>query len=465
MRSTTALLASLVALVTTTHTHADPEPGWTLYSGLASRNTSLIDLDGNVVQTWSGTFSPGVSVYLVGGGSILRPANDPSLPGPSGGGVGGRIQQIAWDGTMEWDYVLGTSDLRQHHDIRLLPNGNVLAIAWEVRTRAEAIAMGRDPAGLGSEVWSEAILEIRPTGLTTGEVVWAWHAWDHLVQNFDPDLPNFGEPSDHPERIDINFTPNGTDPDWLHFNGLDFNEELDQIIMSCHAFDELWIISRAPDSDGDLLYRWGNPRAYGMGTIADQKFFNQHNTRWIAPGLPGEGNILVYNNGNGRPGGSFSSVEELVPPVNPDGTYTRASGEPFGPDAPDWICDNAGGAMFYSSFISGAQRLPNGNTLVCVGATGRFLELTPDCDIDWEFNEGGAQFRATRIGIRDRRLADLLFCAPDLAEPYGQLDLFDFLAFQNAFDAGDLAADFDDDGELTFFDLLAFQNAFSTGCP
>ncbi len=462
----TRLIAGVCLALAAAGALAEPEPEWTLYTGLGTTQTHLIDLDGAIVKSWSSAYPPGISVYLHDGGSILRAANDFSLPGPAGGGVGGRIQIIAWDGTLEWDYVLAGANHRGHHDYRLLPNGNILAIVWERMTAGEAIAMGRDPATVGAEVWSEGIYEIQRTGPTTGDVVWEWHVWDHLVQDFDPGKPNFGDPADHPEKVDINFIPNGANPDWLHFNGLDYNPELDQIIVSCHAFDELWVFSRDAASSGDLLYRWGNPRAYGRGAVGDQKFFNQHNAQWIDEGLPGAGNILVYNNGNGRPAGAFSSVEELTPPLLPDGTYTLAPAQAYGPAAPTWICDNAGGSTFYSSFISGAQRLPNGNTLVCVGASGEFIELAPDCSVEWDHVAGGSQFRATRIAARDVRLRGLLWCAPDLALPYDQLDFSDIVEFLNQFAGGLPGADLAEPvGVFDFSDVIAYLIAFDAGCP
>ncbi len=457
---------AMLPLILSATAVGEPHPEWTLHTGLGSNQTHLVDLEGATVKTWTSAYPPGISVYLHDDGSIIRAANDFSLPGPTSGGVGGRIQIIAWDGTLEWDYVLAGASHRGHHDFRVLPNGNILAIVWESMAASEAIAMGRNPATVGSEVYSEGIYEIQRTGPTTGDVVWEWHVWDHLVQDFNAALPNFGAPADHPEKIDINFIPNGSNPDWLHFNGLDYNPELDQIIVSCHAFDELWIFSRDEGATGDLLYRWGNPRAYGRGTVSDQRFFNQHNAQWIDEGLPGAGNILVYNNGNGRPEGAFSSVEEFVPPLNMDGTYALAAGEAYAPAAPSWICDNAGGSSFYSSFISGAQRLPNGNTLICVGASGEFIEVAADCSVEWDYVAGGNQFRATRIGARDHRLQGLLWCTADLALPYDTLDFSDVVAFLTAFSAGEPVADLAEPaGSFDFSDVVAFLSAFGAGCP
>ena len=455
------LLSTQAAIVA-----AEPSPEWTLYSNMLTTTTKLIDLDGNVVHEWASDFQPGLDVILLDDGSVLRAGRDDSVLGPTGAGAGGRIQKIAWDGTLEWNYVAATADTRQHHDILALSNGNVLAIIWDRHSAAEAIAMGRDPSNVGFQVLSESVIEIQPTGPTTGVIVWEWNAWDHLVQNFDPTLPNFGEPSDHPERIDINYTPRGgQDSDWLHYNAMDYNPELDQLIMSANGWSEFWIVSHAPGASGDLMYRWGNPQAYGMGTSDDQTLFGQHNPHWIPEGLPGAGNILIYNNGVGRPAGEYSSADEIVLPMNPDGSYHRDSGEAYGPDTVLWTCDNADGDRFYSRIISSAQRLPNGNTLVCVGQAGDFIEVDDSCNVQWAYNDGILQWRAHRVGERDPRVRGLLWCEADLAEPYNQLNFFDVSAFISALGAEDPVADFNNDGQWNFFDVSEFLGAYSAGCP
>ena len=156
---------------------------------------------------------------------------------------------------------------------------------------------------------SEQIIEVQPN-LVTGEatVVWEWRAWDHLIQDADAAKPDFGVISEHPERIDINFLEH-TSNDWLHFNAVDYNEELDQIIISVHRFSEFWIIDHSTTTaeaaestggvygkGGDLLYRWGNPLSYDQGTVDDQKLFRQHNTHWIPDPLADAGKIILFNN-------------------------------------------------------------------------------------------------------------------------------------------------------------------------
>jgi hypothetical protein len=137
---------------------------------------------------------------------------------------------------------------------------------------------------------------------------------------------------------------------------------------------------------GDILYRWGNPLTYGAGTVADRKFFGEHNARWLETGLPGAGHILVFNNGLQRPGGNYSTVDEFIPAVDSTGHYPRPpSGTPFGPASQCWQYAATPASTMYSANLSGAQRLPNGNTLICVGASGSFLEVTPDSQAVWRY--------------------------------------------------------------------------------
>src|SRR5262249_39139673 len=127
---------------------------------------------------------------------------------------------------------------------------------------------------------------------------------------------------------------------------------------------------------GDLLCRWGNPAAYRAGAVKDQKLFGPHNAHWIAKGLPGEGHVLIFNNGMRRTGGAYSSVDEIVLPLNDKGTYDLEKGKAYAPEKLEWTYTAAKKTDFYAAFISGAQRLPNGNTLICSGTNGTVFEVT-----------------------------------------------------------------------------------------
>jgi hypothetical protein len=361
--------------------------------------TWLIDNCGREVHRWTSDATPALSAYLLDDGSLLRPARVSNAF--DAGGSGGRIDRILWDGLLVWSFLYSSDTGHQHHDVHPLPNGNVLVLAWEKHSAAEAIAMGRRPETVVDELWSEKIVELRPTGPSTAAYVWSWRLWDHLIQDQDPLKPNFGNPADHPERVDINYLLDegpATYQDWTHANSVEYREDLDQILLSVRNFHEVWVLDHSTTKaeaasssggnsgkGGDLLYRWGNPQAYGRGTAADQVFFQQHDAAWVPQGYPGQGNITVFNNGKGRPAGAFSSVEEFTPPLNSDGSYSLASGAAYGPETSTWTFVADPPSALNAKNLSGAQRQPNGNTLLCAGATGDAWEVRPDGELVWRY--------------------------------------------------------------------------------
>src|SRR5436190_3841747 len=188
------------------------------------------------------------------------------------------------------------------------------------------------------------------------------------------------------------------EPDWMHVNSVAYNAELDQIALSSPHFCQVWIIDHSTTTEqakghtggrwgkgGDILYRWGNPRDYRSGAKLYQRLFFQHNVHWIPKGLRGEGRLLVFNNGGGRIPEEYSSVDEITPPTDKAGNYIREKRGAFGPSKADWTYTASNKKDFYSFFISGAQRLPNGNTLINSGANGIVFEVTPEAETVWKF--------------------------------------------------------------------------------
>lgn len=374
--------------------------GYTLFAPLGGHESLLINMEGKVVHSWKSANEPANSVFLLPGGDLLRAAKVDEnsrfgIQGPSGG----RVERFSWEGEQTWDFVYSSEKYHQHHDIEPLPNGNVLIIAWDYISREDAIAAGRRPEAMSQDgIWPDKIVEVKQTGPTTGEVVWQWRSWDHLVQDFDSTRRNFGDVAAHPELIDVNILSRPR-TDWMHTNGIAYNADLDQIVISLRAFGEIYVIDHSTTTEeaasgeggrsgmgGDILYRWGNPANYQAGTEAERQLFGQHDARWIAAGRPGSGNITIFNNGSGRPGGDYSSVDELVPPVEKNGTYMLKPGEAFGPSRPLWSYTAPNKSDFYSSFISGAERLPNGNTLICAGAIGEFFEVDRENEVVWRYH-------------------------------------------------------------------------------
>lgn len=395
--------------------------GYTLFSPLNSTKTFLIDMKGRVVQSWKGASTPCSLAYLLPDGNLLRPCHweetrrtiVPGMISPNGG----RIQEFTWDGELVFDMRAPADKFVPHHDIVKLANGNLLVLASERKTAREVSAAGRRVPGA---LRPDLIVEIKPTGKTTWEVVWEWRVWDHLIQDHDNDKPNFGEVAAHPERIDVNFGlgfvaanpaemsklkslgyvggKTDTGEQWNHVNSLDYRADVDQIMLSVRSFSEVWVIDHSTTTaeaagstggrsgkGGDLLYRWGNPVAYHAAPVSAQQFYQQHDAHWIPQGRPGAGNMLVFNNGNRRPGDEHSTVDELVIPMDAAGRYARPASGPYGPDKPAWSHASPNKTDFYSFYVSGAQRLPNGNTLICSGAQGTFFEVTPEGETVWRY--------------------------------------------------------------------------------
>lgn len=377
------------------------QEGYTLFAPFTSTETYLIDIDGHVIRQWSSAETPGTMAYLMPDGHLVRAATtepyDAHFRGAIGGG--GRIEKFDWDGNLVWELDWDNADMLQHHDHKVLPNGNILFIAWEWKSQADILARGRNPAlAAAGALWPDVLIEIQPTGTSGGTVVWEWRFWDHLIQDFDPTKENYGVVGDHPELLDINAGGDDGLLDFNHCNGVDYNPDLDQIALSCRAFSEIYIIDHSTTTaeaaghtggrygrGGDFLYRWGNPEMYRRGTAADKKLFNQHDVQWIPPGSPGAGNLLIFNNGIRRADGNYSSIEEITPPLNAGGTYDINPGEAYGPTATAWQYFGSPRASFLSPIIAGVQRMPNGNTLIGEGTKGNMFEVTPSGTTVWRY--------------------------------------------------------------------------------
>ena len=390
----TKLFGISTKILTRVSSYDEPYEGYTLFGPEYSTYTYLINMDGKIVHTWKSDYIQGFGNYLLENGDLLRLDKFGSDLSFTAGGRAGRVEKFDNKSNLLWEFDYANDDHCSHHDIEPLPNGNVLIIAWESKTKGEAISEGRDPNRLKSNnIWPDHIIEVQPTGFSGGNIVWEWHVWDHLIQDYDPTKENYGVVEDHPELIDLNFGNNNAD--WNHINAVDYNEEFDQILLSAHNFNEIWVIDHSTTTQeaaghiggnsgkgGDLLYRWGNPRAYRAGDASDQQFFGQHGANWIAEGCPGEGNILVFNNGQGR---RYSSVDEIVPPVDNNGDYEYIPGQAYGPDKPIWVYTAENPRDLYSTTLSNPQRLPNGNTLICSANQGLLLEVTQEKEVVWEY--------------------------------------------------------------------------------
>lgn len=410
---------------------AKMQKGYTLFC--ASQETYLIDEDGRVVNEWRSS-RPVFCAYLLPNGNLLRDGSENvEAPCFQAGGAAGFVEEVTWDNEPVWSYAVKPyTSFLAHHDLEPMPNGNVLLLCWERKSKEQALEAGRRPDLIpDGEVWDNLVMELKPDGKGGASVVWK-SMWDHLVQDFDPKRANYGDVAAHPELFDINFCPPGGknacrnrdllesgeranpsqlasfgkkegcktgEKDWLHINSVSYDRVRDLILMSVNIASEVLIIDHSVSTlvstvgqghfggnynrGGDILYRFGNPQVSRQGTCKDQFLFNQHSANFLRGG-PGEGHVLLFNNGR-APDRHWSSIDEydltgrIVPREAPPVITSK--------QAPVWSFGPAIGrkGSFYCTHISGCQRLENGNTLITLGPQGILVEVTSDGEEVWRY--------------------------------------------------------------------------------
>lgn len=364
-------------------------------------NVYLFNNCGEIVHVWEDSinFRPGNTAYLMEDGRLVKTkrGNVVSNDRIWAGGGGATVEILDWDNNLLWSFTLNNDTARLHHDIEVMPNGNILMIGWEIQPREEAIAAGRDSSLLDDgELWTDFVIEVNPV---LDSIVWEWHVWDHIIQDFDSTKANFGVVADHPELLNLNFVQDGG-ANWQHTNAISFNAELNQIVLSSPFLNEIYIIDHSTTSQqaaghvgglgargGDFMYRWGNPQAYDRGTAADQRSFFQHDVHWledfIKPSHPLYGKLILFNNNFSE--GEYSTVSVIDQPWDMyTWSYLMEDGR-WGPDDYEVNFTHPDTSRMYSNGLSSVQLLPNNNYLVCVGSTGYHFEVTPAGEIVWEY--------------------------------------------------------------------------------
>jgi len=331
-------------------------------------------------------------------GRIIKTSRNASLAGDPirAGGAGEKVEIRSWDNDLLWSYTLNDSTQRLHHDIEPLPDGTILMIAWERKTRTEAIAAGRDTSLLGEEIWPDMIIQVNPE---TDQIVWEWHVWDHMIQDFDSSKANFGVVPDHPELIDINIDDDAN-PDWIHSNSIDYDADNQLILLSSPFLSEIMVIDHSTTTNqaagstggnsgrgGDLMWRWGNVANYGQGDSTSQQLWNQHDARWIDdPWLdrfdPLYGQISVFNNQ------VESDISEVNVISNTFDMYDWGYPEDENQFLPMSFLETIRHPVpqrIWSTGLSSSQYLPNSNFLICAGRSGYSCEITPSGEVVWEY--------------------------------------------------------------------------------
>ena len=373
--------------------------GFTLYSKMNNTKAYLLDSAGNVYHEWTFPSNRRTSyaTYMEPGGTLVRSVSGFNSSFFGAAALSVAVQKVDWDGNVVWHFPYSSPNYVMHHDICPLPNGNVLVTAYERKTLAELTQAGCT-ANI-NVMYVEKIMEIEPTDSVSGNIVWEWRVWDHIVQDVDPTKDNYvTNTADYPHKFNINYNPKR---DWMHINGLDYHPELDQILFTARYKGELYVIDKstttaeaAGDTGGNsgrgggLLYRWGNPEAYGATGPRYIDF--AHDAHWIPPGFPFAGHISYFNN-KGAPG-ELTCVDIILPPHN-GYLYQHTPGAPFAPATYTWRHIYSGSA---ANFMGGAQPLENGNFLVTLPSSGHIYEVDQQGNEVWSVTLGGSIPKARR---------------------------------------------------------------------
>jgi len=362
---------------------------------------------------------------------------------------------------------------QHHHDVEPLPNGNILIIVWENKSAEDAYAMGRQVIENAlNQMWSSAILELEPQ---SGEIVWEWHLWDHLIQDVDAELPNYGIISENTQLFDINCgvagtttgEPGGATGDWMHINAVDYNPDLDQIVISSRRQDEIYIIDHSTTTEeaashtggnsgkgGDLLYRWGNPQNYDRGTSLDKILGIPHSVNWIPSGYPGAGHLILFNNVHDEP---FAAVLEIITPIDTFNDYILPGDEPYEPESWEWIYMDG----FMAPLQGGAFRLPNGNTLITLAVEAEIFEVDMDGNKLWTYTYGENEADNYAIARAQKYSMDYLDATllGDINSD-GVLNVLDIVSLVNIILSGetDPLGDVNLDGDINVLDVVILVN-------
>lgn len=338
------------------------------------------------IHTWESTYRSAGRAHLLRDSSVLFCGTDPDAfkfeaDGAGPALVAGRYQIITWDGEVVWDYKYVNKEYCPHHNSEIFyspddPDGMPhLLLICAVMTP-------------DNKIMYDKIVEIKPTGKTTGEILWEWHSWDHIT-----DSPN-GKPGLFDENHRYKGRTKRMGEDWTHSNSISYNAELDQIVLGVKHFSEFIIIDHSTTTQeakgntggkygkgGDILYRWGCPENYGA--TGTKYIKDHHSSAWIPkyfPGttkeVPGGGNVLFLHNTTG-------TAVSVKLPGNGDGFYPKEAGKPFEPSTPEWTAKSN---VLKSPNEGSVQRLPNGNCFVADWYDGKLQEMNSNGSSQWDFS-------------------------------------------------------------------------------
>ena len=421
---TYALIAQQSLMVKTETHYWDSSNAYNGYTLFAAQGTSyLIDMEGHVIHTWAIGSNP----RFTEAGTLL------DAVGPDAANQN-TFKELDWNGNVVWQYTESRSKYHCHDDFVKIYNSKLgdstfIYIANKDLTSAECIAKGCDATQTYTNPQMDAIVEVN----RQGKVIWEWCFFDHVVQDkYSSITSTYGVIKNTAGKINLNLAGYPVQNDWLHCNSIDYNQTLDQIVInSVHgefyvidhgntfvANDSATSITLAASSTGNFLYRFGDPYKYNQDSPPSvapnwekcsagyKQLGASNNIQWIKTGLTGAGYFMVFNNDQNLCEPTTQSyIYEVNPYLNSSGTTTSSYVDPHtagytSVSSPDanlmkekknqskqivWKYSSKNNTSFFSTTGSSAQRLTNGNTLICSSNDGHLFEIAHDTVLVWEY--------------------------------------------------------------------------------
>lgn len=368
--------SAIPSAIPTGVTYYDPARAWNGYVVIpgSDNQTHLIDMTGQEVHRWAYEGFPSwpIPTDRVNGqrGHLLvqleRQKDLDKEASPGNGMVNASVAEVDWNGAVQWQYGSQQQPVHQHHEIQRLADGNTLVLG----------AALRQLPGYNYRIIDNTLEEMSPQG----EKLWSWSVADHLNElGFSDAQLAMIRDSQDADFLHMNTAaPLGPNP-W--FDKGDQRFAPDNILFNSRNGNVAVIVDR---QTGKVVWRIGpDYPALKLDTPLPRpldQLIGEHDVHMVGPGLPGAGNILIFDNqGNaGFPPSrqGFFSASRVIE-VNPQTKQIvwEYTGEKSGQAI----------STFYSAYISNAQRLPNGNTLINEGQSGRLFQVTPQGAIVWEY--------------------------------------------------------------------------------
>jgi len=384
----------------------DPERCFNGFTIFQAKETGacLVDMNGATVQMWKGLH--GLPNTLLPGGFVMGATGE--RPSQYGYQDFRDLVQVDWDGEVVWkfdqyEYIEDPGEeprwmARQHHDFQregcpvgyFVPDmepktdgGNTLLLCHKTTTQPDITS---------KPLLDDTFVEVD----WDGNILWEWVASEHFHEmGFSEEARNTLY------RLPNMRAASGGIADWLHINAMSYlgpNQWFDQGDGRFHPQNIIWssrqanIVAITDKVSGRLVWKIGPDYSQSEEMKKLGWIIGQHHAHIIPRGRPGEGNVLVFDNGGwagygapnpGSPNGFNCALRDYSRVLEFDPTTLEIVWQ-FTP-AELGLAQPLDYAKFYSPFISSAQRLPNGNTLITEGSDGRLLEVTPEHEIVWEY--------------------------------------------------------------------------------